>query len=66
MNDREFLERVELELRAIAVRRPHATVDSLGKDNVVRAHHVSDPASCDRCRLEKLADEAADRIFEVA
>lgn len=63
VNEREFLERVELTLRQLADTKPHAYAEpTLGK-NGLRSHHVSAPSACERCRLERLADEAADRAM---
>lgn len=66
MTDREFFDRVERELREIVATPPHATNEpTLGKNGFVR-HHVSAPQLCRRCRLERLADEAADRAMQAA
>lgn len=59
MTEREFLEQVELRLRTFATARIH-------KVQQFRAggHHI--PTDCDRCLIEKLADEAADRASRIA
>lgn len=60
MSGKEFLERCELELREAAAEFDHELVESRGADGLLHTHHMSDWKACRRCRLERLADEAAD------
>ncbi len=57
----EFLERVEHELRLAAEDFHHETQESRGSDGLMRSLHAPPLVDCQRCRLERLADEAADR-----
>ena len=58
MTEREFLERVERELRCAALDLGHA----LDAPNAAgRVLHAPPSVDCQRCRLDRVADEAADR-----
>jgi hypothetical protein len=58
VSDREFLEKVETTLRELAERELHNSGTTQGG--------VCLGPLCERCRLEQLADEAADRAARAA
>lgn len=66
MTEREFLEAVERELLAAAERRRHEMFSSRNASGEMVSRHIPDTSACSRCRIEDLADEAADRATRLA